>query len=224
MRDILNQPEAESKNFLLVFDDGYECVHRHALPFLSEIGYRAVVFVPYGFIGSYNDWDHQLLGRNFRHLNREQLRDMISAGWQIGSHAISHVSLTQLSESQLVDELSRSRRLLEDEFGVAVEWISFPFSRYNDRILATAVKAGFVGAVVSAARRVTAEDGFMLWHADAVYLWDTPGSVAAYVSRSRGYPIGRAFRKAVNHASGGTILWKKLFPGRRNLKNLSRQK
>jgi len=206
-------PAADArKEFLLIFDDGYECVYRYALPVLRDLGFRAVVFIPSGYIGGSNDWDHHLLGRRFRHLTLEMLDDLVLSGWRIGSHTATHPSLPHLNDDQLLLEIDGSRRKLQEITGQEVEWISFPFGRYDRRVIEASRRAGYHGAVVPVRRAsVDVPDDFRLIEAGAVYLWDTAGMVSDNLNGGDRYPVGRWLRRAANRLSAGTIMWKRIF-------------
>ena len=209
-----SSPSDHEKNrgFILVFDDGYESVYRYAFPILSKFGSRAVVFVPSGYIGRFNDWDHNLLGRRFRHLDVGMLEEMVSAGWTIGSHTVSHRSLTGLDDNTLKNELVVSRKTLEDLLKIQIHWIAFPYGRYDRRVIKAAFDTGYSGTVVPVTRRLEGLNDFLVLDADAVYLWDSVGSANKRLLRKGySYKIGRGLRYLVNRASGGTIVWKKIF-------------
>ncbi len=200
------------RRFLLAFDDGYECIHRYAFPVFERLGFRAAVFVPSGFIGKWATWDHQLLGRRFRHLSREMLLELNAAGWMVGSHTISHTSLIGLDDRHLQRELTDSREFLQELLGAAVDWVAFPFGRYNIRVLEAALRAGYRGAVTPVLHRANSPGGFTLWPADAVYRWDSVRSIRRRLNRGTGYRTGRILRRGVNFLSGGTVIWRRLFP------------
>ncbi|MDP8228770.1 MAG: polysaccharide deacetylase family protein [Candidatus Electryoneaceae bacterium] len=199
------------KQFLLVFDDGYECIYRYAFPILKSLGFRAVVFMPSDYIGRWNEWDYHFGGRRFKHLDWDMLSEMVAAGWMIGSHSVSHCDLTGLDDEHLMFELTDSRRSLEDRLGIAVDWTAFPFGRYDRRVLDAAQNTGYTGAMVSVMRENIVPERFVLWAVDAVYLLDTVGTVSKRLER-RGwsYPVGRLFRRCVNYCSGGTVILQRL--------------
>ena len=202
------------RRFILAFDDGYECVWRHALPILAELGFQATVFIPTGFVDGWNEWDHQLLGRKFRHINPHMLSDIVSAGWEVGSHGVSHRPLTGLDEAALRNELTNSKARLEELTGASVHWCAFPFGRYDERVLDAAIQAGYLGALTPMLRRGNVPVGFHVWTADSVYLWDTPASVLRLLTRDAGYEWNIAIRHQAHRLCSGTIMWQKFFASR----------
>ncbi|NQT35526.1 polysaccharide deacetylase family protein [bacterium] len=204
--------DSSTKQFLLIFDDGYKCIYKYALPVLREFGFRATVFIPSAYLGKTNDWDHQLLGRRFDHLDRDMLLSLIKEGWEIGSHTVSHIDLLQAGREHQADEIFNSRLKLKELTGQEVNWISFPFCRYDRKILEIAINAGYSGGVIPVQHdSVTAPDGFCLLKADAVYRWDSGSSVNRLLERGNGYKLSGRLRSAANRLSYGTVLWKRLF-------------
>jgi peptidoglycan/xylan/chitin deacetylase (PgdA/CDA1 family) len=202
-----------NKQFLLAFDDGYQCIIEYALPVMQELDFQAALFIPTGYIGRSNDWDHQLLGRKFKHLNETELRELSEAGWTIGSHTVQHRALTLLNSNELRDELKGSRLKLEDVLGKSVEWISFPFGRYDQRVIAMAAEAGYKGAVVLSNMGNGNVADFELIETDAVYYWDWLSLPAKRLLRQgKWYGVGKRFRRSINLASHGTSVWRKIFP------------
>jgi len=207
---------ASIKRFYLIFDDGYEGIYHHAFPLLEEIGYKASVFIPSGYIGKDNTWDYHFFGRSFRHMNRQMLRDLTKSGWLIGSHGISHTNLLGLDNKQLRKDLFVSREILSETIKSEVGWISFPFGRYGTREIEIAIEVGYKGAVVPAERKsAKVLNGFQTIIADAVYCWDPTGIIPGRLERRKGYGAGRLFRTVTNKCSYGTVIWKRLF-GRNN--------
>ncbi len=128
---------------ILTFDDGYESVYRYAFPVLQEVGFTAVVFVVTGYRGKWNTWDANLGGIRFRHLNDDQLRHLWEAGWELGSHTVSHRALIYLNDAEVRRELEESRAVLENLTGAGVTVVAYPFGRQNARIRRMAHQAGY---------------------------------------------------------------------------------
>lgn len=124
---------------LVTFDDGYEGVHRHALPVLARRGFPATVFVSTGWIrGAYDtgagpdtmlDWD--------------QVRELAAAGVEIGGHSHTHPQLDQLPDDALWGEVLRCKEIVTRELGSPPRSFAYPFG-YSDRRVRRAVReAGF---------------------------------------------------------------------------------
>ncbi len=109
----------------LTFDDGNQSDHRHALPILAQLGFRATFFVC-GFRVAARDG-----------LSHDALREMHDAGMHIGSHAMTHRFLTTLSPRDEEDELARSKRVLEELVGTTVDHFAPPGGRWSSRTAAT---------------------------------------------------------------------------------------
>jgi peptidoglycan/xylan/chitin deacetylase (PgdA/CDA1 family) len=65
----------------------------------------------------------------------------------VGSHTWSHPSLPTLSDSELAEELTRSRDWLQDRFGRAfIDTVSYPFGHYSSRVETAARASGYRAA------------------------------------------------------------------------------
>jgi peptidoglycan/xylan/chitin deacetylase (PgdA/CDA1 family) len=72
-----------------------------------------------------------------------QLRDALRCGHQIGSHGLTHISLTTLRPDQLSQELDESRGILEDKLAQPLRDLALPYGRHDDTVLAAARKSGY---------------------------------------------------------------------------------
>lgn len=122
------QSRLHEPGVLWTFDDGFAGVYEYAFPILDRWGYRGWVFVVVSALGQWNVWDASF-GRPIRHLSPAELRALHRAGWQIGSHSLTHPDLTQLSPPALRRELEESKARLEDLLGQEVEAFCYPFGR-----------------------------------------------------------------------------------------------
>ena len=76
-------------------------------------------------------------------LNRTQLAEAAAAGVEIAAHTRSHPQLDQLPEQLVREELCTSKRWLEDEIGLAVPGLAYPFGYSNARVRRVAREAGY---------------------------------------------------------------------------------
>ncbi|MFE1833670.1 polysaccharide deacetylase family protein [Streptomyces sviceus] len=120
---------------LITFDDGYEGVHRHALPVLAKHGYPATVFVSTGWLrGAYDTG-----GGLDTMLDWDQVRELAAADVEIGGHTHTHPQLDQLDDSALRHELIHSREIVTDEVGTAPVSLAYPYG-YSSRRVREAVR------------------------------------------------------------------------------------
>ncbi len=127
------------KPILLTFDDGYVDVLRYAAPVLRKARMPAVAYVITNRIeGSDTSF------MRWRHLKRLQ-----KAGFEIGSHTVSHRDLTALPGAELARELRASKRTLERGLGRPVNTIAYPAGRFDARVEEAARAAGYVLALTT---------------------------------------------------------------------------
>jgi peptidoglycan/xylan/chitin deacetylase (PgdA/CDA1 family) len=100
--------------FTLSFDDGAASDYDVVFPILRELGLRATFFVVPTLVETpgYVTW--------------AQLREMVAAGMEIGSHSLTHPFVHTLDRAGLEREFGESKRLLEARLGLAVKSASLP--------------------------------------------------------------------------------------------------
>ncbi len=133
--------------FVLTFDDAYLSVYEHAYPVLAERGLTATIFVVADRIGGINEWDSSAGDRRELLMTADQVRELSGAGFEIGSHTLTHAHLVDANEQSLRRELADSKHKLEDLIGKDVVAFSYPYGEYDDRVLAAVILAGYKYAV-----------------------------------------------------------------------------
>jgi peptidoglycan/xylan/chitin deacetylase (PgdA/CDA1 family) len=102
-------------------------------PALAALKIPFTAFVTPGFVGS-----------GPLYLSVSELKQLSAIpGATIGAHGARHVELTSLSDADLAEELSASRKKLEDWTGKAVLSLSYPHGAVDRRVREAARKAGF---------------------------------------------------------------------------------
>jgi peptidoglycan/xylan/chitin deacetylase (PgdA/CDA1 family) len=162
----------------VTFDDGYRSVFERALPVLSELGMPGTVFVPTGLTGRSEpmSWPgiEQWLGTPFQEelmpLSWDQARALHEAGWEIGSHTVTHARLPKLGHAAVVDQLVESREECARELGVPCRTLAYPYGDQDRRVREAAREAGYTAA---AGVRVGPLDPFC-WPRIGAYSNDVP--------------------------------------------------
>jgi peptidoglycan/xylan/chitin deacetylase (PgdA/CDA1 family) len=131
---------------VLSFDDGFENVLRHGHLPLARTGLRAIQFLVADRLGGVNDWEMAEGERRERLMDAAQVRDWLSAGHDIGSHTCTHPYLTRIPRAQAREELSASKRKLEDQFGRVVRHFCYPYGDFSPEICELVREAGYTTA------------------------------------------------------------------------------
>jgi len=119
---------------VITFDDGNEDVYKNAFPILKRLGYPATSYIIVTWIGAQNV------------VTMDELKDLISAGWEIGSHTMTHIDLTK-DHSALNYELAQSRSTLEKDLGVKVNTVAYPFGAFDPTVAAKTSAYGYLAGL-----------------------------------------------------------------------------
>lgn len=128
---------------LITFDDGYEGVHRHALPVLARHGFPATLFVTTGWIRGAHDTG----GGLGTMLDWRQVRDLADGGVEIGGHSHTHPQLDQLDDTALRAELVESTGIVAAELGARPLSFAYPYGYSSRRVRQAVRAAGYAQAL-----------------------------------------------------------------------------
>ncbi|MFC8917230.1 polysaccharide deacetylase family protein [Streptomyces sp. NPDC057116] len=128
---------------LITFDDGYEGVHRHALPVLAGHGFAATLFVSTGWLRGPYAGD----GAPDTMLDWDQVRELAAAGTEIGGHSHTHPQLDQLGDERLRSEAVRCREIIAEQLGTAPVSFAYPYGYSSRRVREAVRRAGFAQAL-----------------------------------------------------------------------------
>lgn len=130
------QATLPAKPVILTFDDGYIDFYYNAYNILRNYNLSATVFIPTGLVGSsyYLTWS--------------QIQEMNSSGLiHFGAHTIHHYNLPSISPETALVELQESKKVLQDQLGVPINFMAYPNGATNNFVVGLVQKAGYAGAV-----------------------------------------------------------------------------
>jgi len=128
---------------VITFDDGYRCLHEHALPALAERCMMATVFLVVSGIGGSNAWEQAVGDVAEPMLDLTEMREMRAGGIEFGSHTLSHAHLTQVAEREAQREIAESSSALEQMLGESCGSFAYPYGEWNPRLRAMVEQAGY---------------------------------------------------------------------------------
>jgi len=111
--------ELPARPVLITFDDGNLDNYTTAFPIMQKYGFTGVMYLVNNYIG----YD--------QYMNKDQILEMVAAGWEVGSHSMNHFDLKAISPQQQRNEIVESRELLEELLGVPVLTFAYPFGSRN---------------------------------------------------------------------------------------------
>ena len=182
--------EARGKGKLLAvtFDDAYRSVHSLAAPILAELGLPGTVFAPTSYIGTERPmswpgierWLETPHARELVPMSWDELRSLAEAGWEVGSHTVTHPRLTSLEDGLLDAELRDSRLECSERMGEPCTSIAYPYGDHDDRVVAATARAGYEWGATLPGRLPRAQP--LRWPRIGVYNSDDLGRFRLKVS------------------------------------------
>ncbi len=127
------------KPVLLTFDDNYVGQYKYAFPLLKKYNYPAVWSVHTRFVGTAGKkpkatWD--------------QLREMHKSGLiTVASHTVNHFNMKNLSDPEIEREVLESKKALEKELGVSIDYFTYPEGEFTERAKDKVKDVGYKAAL-----------------------------------------------------------------------------
>lgn len=126
-----NNKTIPEKSVVITFDDGYRDNYTTAFPILKEFDFKATVYV------ISNNLENDL------YMTKAQAKEMSDWGIDIESHTANHEDLSKLTLDQQYETMNTSKNQLEAILGKKVDYIAYPFGKFNANTRKAAEKAGY---------------------------------------------------------------------------------
>lgn len=145
--ELVKLDEIPEKSFVITFDDGYEDNFTNAFSVLQKYNFKATIYlVPNQTI---NHWEEKNTTVLSNLLNEKQILEMQNSGLiEFGSHTLSHVNLSTISDEQLINELRESKKEVENITKKECEAFAYPYGKFDDKIVQAVKNAGYKNATV----------------------------------------------------------------------------
>lgn len=143
------------KPVIITFDDNDITVYTEAYPIMREFGLTGTNYLVGNRLGSDG------------FMSIDQLKELSAAGWEVGSHSMTHVDLTQTGELEW--ELVQSKANLENKLGVNVETFAYPFGSFSAEIINEVSKIYSAGVGLGVFLEQRPSDLYYLWRRPVDY-------------------------------------------------------
>jgi len=142
---IYNGAALPEKPVVLTFDDGHRDAYTDAFPLLRSAGFGGTFSIVTQWVGGPAS------------VTWEQLREMVAGGMEIASHSVSHPDFGKQPDDVVRDQLSRSKRELEEKLGQPVSFFVYPAgepfrfgsAQRQAQVVPMVQEAGYRGAVTA---------------------------------------------------------------------------
>ncbi len=131
----------------ITFDDGYLDNLELAVPILKKYAFPATFFIATDYL--YGRTERKSYWEKWDYLTSEKLRELSSVGLEIGSHSCSHRALAYLDSPRIKNEVSSSKKILEDILQNRIMLFSYPHGIFSERIKKTLQEEGYLAACTS---------------------------------------------------------------------------
>ena len=135
------------KPLVLTFDDGYRDNFENALPLLQKYNFKANLFILGDSSLIENNWDHEPGQPAAPLMSLVQKKQLPKENYAIESHGWNHLDLRSLPEEEVLEQMTRSKETLENDFKCRITTFAYPFGWIDARLPKLAQKAGYDFAV-----------------------------------------------------------------------------
>lgn len=153
---IFNKP-IPKKSVVITFDDGYVDNYLNAYPILKKYNFRATIFV---ITDNVDKHSHTI--------NSTQIREMSINGIDIMSHTEKHEDLSLITYDKQLYSMKTSKEFLEKILHKKINYIAYPYGRYNKDTLNAVKDSGYTMAFSTSGTWADKSD--TIYKLDRVYI------------------------------------------------------
>lgn len=146
--------------YSITYDEALADLHRFAVPMHEQYGLPGHVEAVVGQLGEVRRIGNSSYN-GYRHMNGEELKDLLQRGWGVGNHSWTHQVITPETVDQ---ELRQAKETLEDAIDAPVILFCSPGDNTNmaDHVLDACRQYGYLGAM-SLTDALNLPDDDMFW-------------------------------------------------------------
>lgn len=131
---IMNSALLPNRPVVITFDDGNLNVYTNAFPTMQKYGFTGVMYI----IANRLHADG--------YMGIDQIKEMAAAGWEVGSHSMTHAKL-RYAHDRLNVEIAQSRIDLQETLDVPVRSFAYPYGETDTLVRQQVMSYGYSSAV-----------------------------------------------------------------------------
>ena len=126
----------------ITFDDGYKDVLK-----IQEFCKAEKIYPTVFVLSNPKLVNRKEIDNNKELLSDKDIKSLIKYGWTIGSHGATHENFKSLTYNQIVNEVDKSKKMLEKSLGLKIDYFAYPKGSYSQAIVNQVSKSGYKLAV-----------------------------------------------------------------------------
>ncbi|MCX7679310.1 MAG: polysaccharide deacetylase family protein [Spirochaetes bacterium] len=135
-RDLISGNLTKGKNILVTIDDGNHSVYNAYFEVFKPMGIKPLLSIY-----------PNIIGKKEYAMNWEQLKRLVNEGCEIASHGFFHLKLNKqlyvARKKEFLQEIQKSKRILEEKLGIVVTSFVYPFGLVADETEKELRNAGY---------------------------------------------------------------------------------
>jgi len=179
-------PAPGPKSVVIVEDDAHKSVYSEMLPVIRKYRYPVTIFV---YPSAISNAKYAMTWDQLRELKKSGLIDMQShTYWHPNFKREKRKLKPEAYDKLIMEQLTRSKKKLEQELGGPVDLLAWPFGIYDDHLLQKAREAGYIGTFSIERRHAALREKLMILPR---YLLANADSDKAFVQLLQGNAVKR---------------------------------
>ena len=153
VRYVKKESSLPQRTIVLTFDDGFRDNYEYAFPILKKTGTKATLFVNTDFVGkeltggeAFGAVIPERKNAVYHFLSWNEIEEMNAYGIDFEPHTHTHVNLIAFDRHEVEQEIILAKTIIEERLGKKANHFSYPYGRYNDKVVEIVRGLGFHSA------------------------------------------------------------------------------